>query len=118
MKVQYPPGLVDLLGERQGFSDTAGVPIPTVRLDSFLMAAPQFPLVEFQGFFLRPLGGVGHVTLSWFFHAVHAAGRPPADEHLSEEAAPFLGSSDLTRRVAYGSNIESCLFYEKYAENK
>ncbi len=90
MKVQYLPGLVDLLGERQGLPDTAGVPVPAVRLNSFLMTAPQFPFIEFQGFFLRPLRGVGHVTFSWFFYTVHAAGRSPADEHLAEETAPFL----------------------------
>ncbi len=90
MKVQYLPGLVDLLGERQGLPDTAGVPVPAVRLNSFLMTAPQFLFIEFQGFFLRPLRGVGHVTFSWFFYTVHAAGRSPADEHLAEETAPFL----------------------------
>ncbi len=54
MKVQYPPGLVDLLGERQGFSDTAEVSIPTVRLDSFLMGPHRNSrLVEFHVFFAR-----------------------------------------------------------------
>ena len=120
MKVQYPPGLVDLLGERQGLPDTAGVPVPTVRLNSFLMTAPQFPFIEFQGFFLRPLRGVGHVTFSWFFYAVHAAGRPPADEHLSEEAAPFLVfqpvDGEYLFAVHVGKSENSLDFIEPLAE--
>ena len=67
MKVQYLPGLVDLLGERQGLPDTAGVPVPAVRLNSFLMTAPQFPFIEFQGFFLRPLLVLLHRTRRWSF---------------------------------------------------
>ena len=89
-EVEHTPRLVYFLCKRQGLPDTAGIPVPAICLDSFLVAAPKFLLVKLQCLLFRPFGRVGHVALVRLFHAIHAAGRPPADEHFAEEAAPIL----------------------------
>ena len=85
MKIQYFSGSVYFLGERQGFAYPGSLPIGTIPLDSFLVAALQLCLVEFQRFFLRSFRGVGHIAFMRFFHAIDSAGRATADEDLTEE---------------------------------
>ena len=47
-EVEHTPRLVYFLCKRQGLPDTAGIPVPAICLDSFLMAAPKFLLVKLQ----------------------------------------------------------------------
>ena len=61
-QVQYFTCLVYHLGKRQRFFDARQLPVPAIGFRGFLVAAFQLCLVEFQGLFFRPFGGVGHVA--------------------------------------------------------
>ena len=99
------PRCVHLPGERQRFVYAAGIPVAAVGFYGLLMSASQFGLVQFQSLLLRTLGGVGHVAFVRFLHAVHAARAAPADEHLPEEAAPFLVLQPVYREYLLAVHI-------------
>ena len=90
MKIQYLPGSIHFLGKRQGLAYSGSIPVSAITLDGFLVAALQFSLVEFQGFFLGPFRGIGHVTLMRFLHTIHTAGSATADKDLTKERTPLF----------------------------
>ena len=90
MKIQYLPGSIHFLGKRQGLAYSGSIPVSAITLDGFLVAALQFSLVEFQGFFLGPFCGIGHVTLMRFLHTIHTAGSATADKDLTKERTPLF----------------------------
>ena len=55
-----------------------------------LLHRPVMGDVGFEGFLLRPLGGVRPVAFGGFLHAVHVGVLSPAYPHLLEIAAPFV----------------------------
>ena len=69
------------------------------------MAAPELPLVEFQGFLLSTFGRVGHVAFMRLFHAIHAACRSPSYEYLPEERTAVLVVQTVDREYLLAVNI-------------
>lgn len=90
MKIQYLPGSIHFLGKRQGLAYSGSIPVSAITLDGFLVAALQFSLVEFQGFFLGSFRRIGHVTLMRLLYTIHSACRTPTDKYLTEERTPLF----------------------------
>ena len=118
-QVQYFACLIYHLCKRQRFFNTRPFPVSAIGFRSFLMAAFQFCLVEFQRFFFRPFGGVSHVAFPRFLHAIDSAGRTTPDEYFPEETASFLvlqsvnGKDFLAVRFRQSENRRRIAYMER-----
>ena len=62
--------LIDFLSEGETLADARPVPVTAVGFEGFQMVASQFSFIEFQGFLLGSLSGVGHIAFAWLLNTI------------------------------------------------